>query len=383
MAKRVLHRDRIVIPNTSTVEEQLVKSKLDPHIAVHTANDLIESVRSYSPGINQRLVSIHPELDSHDIFGCGLEKTLIDGDNLFKRRNSKVRTANGPVCKPWNSKEARETMLNNLRASGKFDCSKVVTPQQIDSNCWFNTFFVTFFISDKGRKFFRFFRELMIRGEHVDGRKLPPAMAHAFFFLNVCIEAAHNNKNVALAMNTNHIILKIYDSIRLKDIDRLNKEGIGDVDEAGNPLEYYTALMGYVGGSAIRHRLVDARSQIDWLFDSRIDDSTPHLYVVELSPHFGRHIPTKFRAGGRAYALDATVVMDTTRKHFCSTLTCGKQEMGFDGASFSRLEPFQWKALLNEDRDWTFEGSIFDQDDANKIWWNFRKSYSLLFYYRT
>ena len=385
MRRNSMRQHKIIIPNSSTTEEQLVKSRIDGDLDisnVHSANDLAESVRSYSPGVNKLLVSKRQEMTAHDIFGCGLEEILIDGDHLFERRHSMVKVAEGPVCKPWNSKEAIQVMLDNLRAAGPVDVQSVVTPRQIDSNCWFNTFFVTFFISDKGRKFFRFFRELMIRGEDVRKKKLTPGMAHAFFFLNACIEAAYNNKNVALAMNTNHIILKIFDSIRKKDIDEMNEKGLGDVDEAGNPLDYYIAMMEYIDNKTIRHVRLRAPEEVDSLFRSQ-STLTPHLFVVEIIETPMSKIPTQFKAGRHTYVLDASVVMDTQRKHFCSTLVCAGKEMGFDGASFSRLEPFKWKALLNQDKDWTFEGSIFDEDATDKIWWNFQKSYKLLFYYRT
>ena len=40
----------------------------------------------------------------------------------------------------------------------------VVAPKQLRSNCWFNVFFMVFFISDKGRSFFRHLRQTMITG---------------------------------------------------------------------------------------------------------------------------------------------------------------------------------------------------------------------------
>lgn len=396
-------QEKIIIPTTSSIDEQLIKTKINPDAIVRSANDLMQSVRSqtfdpvtksYTPGINKLLVSNRPEMKAMDIFGCGLEKTLIDGENLFKRQNSKVKVADGPVCKRWNSKEAKDFMLDNLRAAGNFERSNVVTPQQIDSNCWFNTFFVTFFISDKGRKFFRFFRELMIRGEDVKHNKLPPDIAHAFFFLNACIEAAYNNKNVALAMNTNHVILKIYDSIRKRDIGRLNDMGLADVDEAGNPFDYYASIMDYINTSdEIRYKKVDSHRVIESLFTSSKAAATsgnsgtnesalPELYAVEIRSKLGVPIPTAFKIGRHKYVLDSSVIIDTQGRHFCSTLTCSGEQMGFDGGSFARLEPFKWKPLLNQNRDWTFEGSIFDEDKSQKIWWNFQQSYKMLFYYR-
>ena len=53
--------------------------------------------------------------------------------------------------------------------------------------------FVTFFFSDKGRKFFRFFRELMIKGIKVDGTKIEDKkMRELFFIFNLLILVGKN-----------------------------------------------------------------------------------------------------------------------------------------------------------------------------------------------
>ena len=36
------------------------------------------------------------------------------------------------------------------------NAENIIGPKQIKSNCWFNTFLMVFFVSDKGRKFHRF-----------------------------------------------------------------------------------------------------------------------------------------------------------------------------------------------------------------------------------
>ena len=103
-------------------------------------------------------------------------------------------------------------MLRNLKKKS-IDFSKVIAPANIDKNCWFNCFFMCFFISDKGRKFFRFFRQLMIEGKFANGKKITPRLHKAFYLLNMAIEASYNltesSKVTALAtlMNTNTILL--------------------------------------------------------------------------------------------------------------------------------------------------------------------------------
>ena len=86
-------------------------------------------------------------------------------------------------------------------------------PIQSQSNCWFNAFFVTFFVSDKGRKFFHFLRQLMIEGKQKDGSKIPEKICNAFALLNFGIDACLTGNKFAYELNTNSIIHELYKSI--------------------------------------------------------------------------------------------------------------------------------------------------------------------------
>ena len=68
-----------------------------------------------------------------------------------------------------------------LYSNNKIDCSKVIAPIQWQSNCWFNSGFMINYVSDKGRKFFRYFRELMITGKTFDGKKIDKDLTKLFF----------------------------------------------------------------------------------------------------------------------------------------------------------------------------------------------------------
>ena len=50
-------------------------------------------------------------------------------------------------------------------------CHDIVAPKQAQSNCWFNSLWY-FSISDKGRKFTRYLRQIMITSTRLDGSKL-------------------------------------------------------------------------------------------------------------------------------------------------------------------------------------------------------------------
>jgi hypothetical protein len=68
----------------------------------------------------------------------------------------------GKNCVPYYEPKAVKFLLKNLSANKHIKIDKIIPPIQSQSNCWFNTMFVTLFVSDKGRKFFHFFRQLMI-----------------------------------------------------------------------------------------------------------------------------------------------------------------------------------------------------------------------------
>ena len=69
------------------------------------------------------------------------------------------------------NKYDKNLLLNLLKIKKINDPKKLLVPTQILSNCWFNTMFINLFYSDKGRKFFKYFRYLMITGKKIDSNK--------------------------------------------------------------------------------------------------------------------------------------------------------------------------------------------------------------------
>jgi hypothetical protein len=381
--------------------------------------------KSFSPTVNKRLVSIHKDIMARDIFGCGLEKIFNNKSYnqslawLHKKADFKIKVGvnqktNKPICMSIESPKAIEILLNNLKATGKFNCSLVTAPLQVKANCWFNTMFMTFFVSDKGRKFFRFFRQLMIEGKQEDGTRIKPsALRYAFLLLNTAIEAAYNVTgsndvmDLAYSMDTNNIIMNIFKSMPIKG----KKSGkIKGVDESGNPLSYYRGIIDYLGNNSLKLHKISLSSQVanrlfpsasaykllsvaklpSWFNDSL--EVISDIFVFEIyddskeGPGESKAIdnrPLKMvTKEGHEYVLDAAVIRDTTGEHFASVLTCNGEEKGFDGASLSRVSKFSWKQYINTDKNWTFVGSNWNNKEGNPIWWNFRNGYQLLFYYR-
>ena len=85
------------------------------------------------------------------------------------------------------------------------------------------------------------------------------------------------------------------------------------------------------------------------------------------------------------YKLDSVIIRDTKKLHWGSVFTCNKQYYGFDGASETRNNRFDWNIYLNQNIEWGFKGSNWlrnGRDTGNPIWWNFMSGAQLLLYFR-
>ena len=359
-------------------------------------SDLV-ATKSFSPEVNKVLVSINSNSSASNIIGCGLATQLRGkkfkpnrerNDKSLFMQTMKINIGKGDVseCVDRNDPRAQELLLDNLKASSKITCNNIIMPVQLKSNCWFNTMFACMFISDKGRKFFRFFRQMMIEGKLSNGVLITPQkLSDSFFLLNAAVEASYNStnnknvKNLALAMDTNNIITRIYNSIPK------SKRGssVLDVDAANNPLSYYNDIIGYLGNPSISFVRLDY-SSFNKVITNNVSDKAD-IYAVEFmddqSKRFSER-PLSFSLHGSKYVLDSAIIRDVAMYHFCAVITCGGVEYGYDGASMSRLNKFSWKKYINKDKEWTFEGSNFNENRKTPILWNFRSSYQILFYYR-
>ena len=297
-------------------------------------------------------------------------------------------------------------MLSKLDSKRPIDCKKIVAPRQLLANCWFNAMFMAFFVSDKGRKFFQAFRALMIQGKHMNGETISGKLHAAFFRLNMAIEAClgsssvGNLRDIALRMDTNSIIQKIYNAIPSEYRNRtdIKRKGV-----PGNPILYYQGIINYLGNETVSMLIVESHnyregSGKDWHSYAEakmqeIGGKLPDIVVLEFMDEKSSNRP--FRADERSnkpadfflsdgdksgeYRLDSAIVRDNRKKHFCSLITCSREQFGFDGMSFSRLTPFKWKGLINKEKTWAFSGS---NSDGKPLQWSFRNGYQLLLYYR-
>lgn len=354
--------------------------------------------KSYSPVINKKLI-IHS-------LKTLTPQTLKLCDDLL---TINIKLNNKYICKNYNDPIVKRILLHNLRASKHLDVQRFIPPIQILSNCWFNTMYVTFFFSDKGRKFFRFFRELMIIGKKVDNSPISNTIAKIFFILNLFIEASYNqtskshtfyNKITSLSnkMNTNYFIYHIYKILK-KDPTSINPNllisnnnkmyDVPNINDAGNPLNYYEEILKYLNYNTLKlmkHKLVN-KQDISKLIQTNFNN--PDIIIIE-DFESGTFFETNYTFIDESnktynYVLDSIIITNKdhfdpkANSHFVSVLTINTKSYKYDGSSTSKLEPFNWKNLINSNKNWSFKENPKYEPEL----YNFTKGYKLLFYYRS
>jgi len=366
-----LNRNKIFTLESKT---PLEIRKISNEIAEGFIHHSLLKIDSYNPTINNDLVSLK-SIPRKPLLDCNIEAAYQLTEPL------KIGIPGyfyGKTCYNYNSNRAKKFLLKNLSANKHVNINKIIPPVQTQSNCWFNSFFVTFFVSDKGRKFFHYFRQLMIEGKQTTGETIPENLRHAFALLNFGIDACLTGNNFAYELNTNSVIHQLYHSIP----KQYRSQYLVDVDKGSNPILYYTSIINYLNNNSIslimlRHSKSDWKKKIIPLLNK--SKHLPHIIVLEVidddASKFDKAI--SFKIDYATYKIDSAVVRDTTKRHFCSLLTCEGNQMAYDGMSFNRLVPVTWKDKLNiSGFEWKFAGT-----NAN-LKWNFTKCYQLLMYYR-
>ncbi len=299
--------------------------------------------QSYSPTINQELVTLK-SIPRNPIYDCNNKEAF---DLKAPLKIGIPGNIYGKNCFLYNTSEAKKYLLRNLAADKHINPNNIVPPVQSQSNCWFNAMFVTFFVSDKGRKFFHFFRQLMIEGKQKGGKAIPEKLRDAFALLNFGIDACLTGNKYAYELNTNSIIHQVYNGIpsNYKSKNPL----IVDIDEAGNPIIYYMSIINYLNNDSIQTLFLREVSS-NWkdvvTLQMNKMKHLPHIIIMEIFEKYAHEFnkkPLSFTINNARYHLDSSVVRDTTKQHFCATITCEKKEYGYDGMSFSRLTKLEWK----------------------------------------
>jgi hypothetical protein len=369
--KKYIKKKEVILPNLTPLTDR----KLSDNIAKGIKHN--NSISSYKPSINQFLVSLRT-LRRKEIVDCNNNLAFELKEPLKIGIPSKLGVTN---CLDYNTQEVKKFLLRNLTANKHIDTSLIIPPIQSQGNCWFNTMFVCFFVSDKGRKFFHYFRQLMIEGKQTNGTIIPEKLRDAFALLNYGVEACLTGNKYAYELNTNSIIKQIYKSIPAK-----YKENIYKVDEAGNPLYYYFSILNYLNNAPLLISFVNNCNN-NWkqLLLDKLNNNThlPHIIVLEVYKKDSKDFNTKpltFTLKNASYKLDSSAIIDKSGQHFCANITCEGKEYGYDGMSFHRLVKMKWKKKLNTDFNWQFEGT--KDNDGAPLEWNYTNGYQLLMYYR-
>ena len=352
--------------------------------------------KSYSPNINRKLdVKKLKTLKNQTVNLC---------NNLLQIN---IGTISKPRCLNFNNVLVKKFLLKNLMGSKHLDPSKFIAPKQLYSNCWFNTMFVTFFFSDKGRKFFRFFRNLMITGRKVDNSRLEDQeLRKLLFIFNLYIEASYNQDSTNLVKNkvnlheqvniltsnldTNFLIKRIYN--RIKKISP--HYSLPNLDEAGNPLEFYKVIMSYLKYDILKILTIDVDINLKKKY-STIENMlklffTKEQDIIIFEDHeskidFKMEYELELDSKKYKYKLDSIILTNKDHykpkenSHFVSVLTINKEYYKFDGSSYSKLSKFDWKKILNKNVDWTFKENPAYYPEK----YNFKYGYKILFYYRS
>lgn len=389
--RKIIKKFNMLLPNLTPAyinEVSEVIFKEAPRDLPPLANSVVimDEQGSYSPTVNKELVMLQ-SIPREQVLDCNNEKAFELKEPLQIGIPGKLF---GKNCYPYHEPKAIKYLLKNLSANKHVKIDNIVPPIQSLSNCWFNTMFVTLFVSDKGRKFFHFFRQLMIEGIQADGEAIPQKLRNGLALLNYAIDACLTGNKYAYILDTNAIIRNIYENIPESYKKKLPY--IIDVNEAGNPIRYYGSLIYYLRNKSIELTFIqNTNNKWKEKLIKELETLThlPHIIILEFYDGINRTPGESGKTTNKArsfyvkkakYMLDSCVIRETTQQHFSATLSCEGKEMAYDGMSFHRLVPLEWKKYINSDFSWGFEGS--KNSDGIPLKWNFTHGYQMLMYYR-
>ena len=289
------------------------------------------------------------------------EKSII-GNNQLVCKDHEIYSSKDKKCYSWETKKAKEMALKNINSKKKFNIEDIIGPKQVMGNCWLNCFFVIYFISDYGRKFFRHLRISMVTGKKIDGTPIKKNLQKMLFIFNKYIESiirgkhSNVNKNYALKLDSNEIIRNIY-----SEILNIDPFLIPNVNDAGNPMNFYNGLIKYVNlDSTVRITDVKTKLMYELLMGKIKIPGTnkliekilnSHIIIIRIKDnednvnltngYFEKQKKLKsFTINGKKFVLDSAIVRDNSGEHFSAYLTVNKKECLFEGYSNTRIKTF-------------------------------------------
>lgn len=347
---------------------------------------IVSKKYSYSPSINKKLMKMRSVSPHKDLFdrSCKPYQIFVNGK-----------------CYSWKSKKSEKFLLDNLLSKTPIIGKNIIGPNQSWNNCWFNVFFTMFFISDKGRKFLRNFRQAMITGKirvknSTNIITIPSRVHKPMWLLNKFITASLLGKQdpgiYASLIDTNNVVQGLYKALPPKF--KYVKQG-----KAANPLSMYINLLDYIDSLSpgyfpvTNYRIIHNIDHFNKLTKKNstqynyIERDRPHMIIIEIADMYdGGHVPSPsvkkfkkkltYKFGDLEYKLDSIGIRDNGKHHICSLLTVNGKDYMFDGENFSPLFEKKWRHLLNKNQNFKITPSIPET-------YNLTRGYQVLMYYRT
>jgi len=254
----------------------------------------------------------------------------------------------------------------------------------------------------------------MITGKKLDSTVIPSNIAKLFFILNLFIEASYNQTSkshelfktinaLTDKLNTNFFIYHIYQIINNKP-NSINPNvlftnnnklyDIPNIKDAGNPLTYYESILKYLNYDTLKFmkQTFNSNSNVKEIITKKFKallDVIPDIIIIEdfqstcVYETYYELISSKNEVIN--YVLDSIIITNkdhfdpTANSHFVSLLTVNSQEYKFDGSSLSKLQRFNWKKMINTNKNWNFKENPKYVPER----YNFTKGYKIMFYYRS
>lgn len=350
-------------------------------------------INKYTPIVNKCLKeSLHSSSGLNDIynsiFECGLmhhyrvkiphsEEHFSFIDDVFFFPFLKVSKSD---CIPFDNPEAIEMIVERLTHFNKIDISNIITPKQDKHNCWFNTTFMIFFISDLGREYSKYFRYFCITGNYEHVKNKDRTLRLSLFYLNLYIDSCLNGSIYALYINSNYIINRIYNTIPYSNF-------IDNDSKMGYPIRYYYHLISKLGltinSSFVplyeinvgKYYFTSFKDIVNVIYSKTLFskynncilkeensfyefpqkiNKVPEIIILDIHkkkyPHININDKQKYIETTYAtYCLDSILIHVLHTNHVCCLVTLNKQYYLYDGASFSTLIEFDWMNYLNKD----------------------------------
>lgn len=251
-------------------------------------NKTIKKAKLYSPTVNKKFKKYSIRKKDY-LKDCNLSRSIQ------KFRVPKIEINNR--CEFVNTQKAKHLLKKNLYSKKLNSIHKIITPKQLNSNCWFNTFFVNFFISDRGRQFTKYLRNAMIEGKRLNKKEFSTSEKKILSYLNLAIDACLAGNKIMYNFDTNKIIYLLFKLFKHK-----YREEFVNVGEAGNPIECYEDIINNIEGNKYSPFLFDLcpkhlynSDTIYWNLNSRTKpyeayksnnyiDNLPKYWIKRTSP---------------------------------------------------------------------------------------------------